>query len=103
MLIGGELVEAESGKTFPVMNPANGAQFATIALGDHKDVEKAVAAAKKAFPGWSQVPTQARTDALRQLAAGLHARMEEIIKLEIQNHGTLAPVARGMMMGVPAT
>jgi len=103
MLIGGELVEAESGKTFPVMNPANGEQFATIPLGDRKDIEKAVAAAKKAFPGWSQVPTQARADALRQLAAGLRARMEEIIKLEIQNHGTLAPVARGMMMGVPAT
>jgi acyl-CoA reductase-like NAD-dependent aldehyde dehydrogenase len=102
MLIGGELVEAESGKTYPVINPANGEQFATIALGDQKEVDKAAAAAKKAFPAWSQIPTPARADALRQIAAGLRARMEEIVKLEIQNHGTLAPMARGMMMGVPA-
>jgi acyl-CoA reductase-like NAD-dependent aldehyde dehydrogenase len=88
MLIGGELVKAESGKTFPVINPATGEEFDRIPIGDQKEVDKAVAAARKAFPTWSQKPIQKRAEALRKIATAVRERAEELIKLDCLNHGT---------------
>jgi acyl-CoA reductase-like NAD-dependent aldehyde dehydrogenase len=99
MFINGELVEAESGKTFPVINPATGEQFATIALGGQKEVDKAVAAAKKAFPIWSKMPVQARAEVLRRIGAGIRERAEEIAKLDAMNHGSPLAVTRNRVMG----
>jgi acyl-CoA reductase-like NAD-dependent aldehyde dehydrogenase len=99
MLINGKLVEAASGKSFPVINPATGQQFATIALGGPKEVDQAVAAAKKAFPAWSQKPMMARAEALRRLAAAMRDRFEEIARLDCLNHGTPVQAARGWTMG----
>jgi acyl-CoA reductase-like NAD-dependent aldehyde dehydrogenase len=99
MLINGKLVEAESGKTFPVINPATGKEFATIALGGKKEVDLAVAAAKKAFPAWSKKPMMERAEALRRIAAGMRARLEDIARLDCLNHGTPIQGARGWTMG----
>jgi acyl-CoA reductase-like NAD-dependent aldehyde dehydrogenase len=99
MLINGKLVEAASGKTYPVINPATGKEFATIALGGPKEVDQAVAAAKKAFPAWSQKPMMARAEALRRLAAAMRDRFEEIARLDCLNHGTPVQAARGWTMG----
>ena len=49
MLIGGELLAAESGKTFPVINPANGEEFDRIPMGCEVEVEHSVAAARRAY------------------------------------------------------
>src|SRR5258706_358018 len=49
MLIGGQWVEAASGKTFDTFNPANGQVLAKVAEGDAEDINRAVAAARKAF------------------------------------------------------
>ena len=54
MWIGGKWVDAESGKTYPVFNPATEEEIAQLPLGGKADVDKAVAAAKKAFPAWSK-------------------------------------------------
>jgi acyl-CoA reductase-like NAD-dependent aldehyde dehydrogenase len=94
MLIGGELVEAESGKTFPVINPATGEEFDRIPLGDKKEVDKAVAAARKAFPSWSQRPVQMRAEALRKIAAAIREKAPELINLDCLNHGTPINSAR---------
>lgn len=51
LLIGGEWVEAASGRTFPTINPSTGRQIAMIAEGDATDVDKAVAAARRALEG----------------------------------------------------
>jgi acyl-CoA reductase-like NAD-dependent aldehyde dehydrogenase len=99
MLINGNMVEAESGKTFPVMNPATGQQFATLAFGGLKEVDLAVAAARKAFPVWSQKPMMERAEALRRIAAGMRARLDEIAKVDAMNHGTPMQGARGWTMG----
>ena len=53
MWIGGNWVDAESGKTYPVYNPATEEEIARVALGDGSDVDKAVTAARKALPVWS--------------------------------------------------
>jgi len=54
MWINGKFVESESGKTYPVYNPATGEEIAQIPVAGNSDIEKAVAAARKAFPVWSQ-------------------------------------------------
>ena len=50
MWIGGKWVDAESGKTYPVFNPATEEIITELPLGSEADVDKAVAAARKAFP-----------------------------------------------------
>ena len=55
MLIGGQWVEALSGKTFTSVNPATGKVIAQLAEGGAEDVDRAVAAARAAFEGpWSK-------------------------------------------------
>src|SRR6187551_249994 len=56
MVIGGERVDAAGGQTFEVINPATGKVVATAPLGGREDVDRAVAAAQKAFEdrkGWA--------------------------------------------------
>ena len=53
MWIGGKWVEAASGKTFPLINPANQEEIGQAPLGGPADVDKAVKAAQDAFPIWS--------------------------------------------------
>ncbi|MCI0591075.1 MAG: aldehyde dehydrogenase family protein, partial [Gammaproteobacteria bacterium] len=49
LLIGGQWVDAASGKTFPVYNPATGDVIAHVAEGDKQDIDRAVKAARRAF------------------------------------------------------
>ena len=57
MLIDGKIVQAASGKTFPVYNPATGTVIANVPEGDKADVDLAVAAARRAFDDgiWANV------------------------------------------------
>ena len=47
LLIGGQWVDAASGKTFPVENPATGEVIAHVAEGDRQDIDRAVMAARR--------------------------------------------------------
>ncbi|HET6221795.1 MAG TPA: aldehyde dehydrogenase family protein, partial [Dongiaceae bacterium] len=49
LLVDGRWVAAASGKTFPVYNPATGTVLAQVSEADKEDVNRAVAAARKAF------------------------------------------------------
>jgi aldehyde dehydrogenase (NAD+) len=62
LLIGGRQVEALSGETFVTINPATGEKLADIALGDARDIDRPVTAARQAFEGpWSRFkPPSAR-------------------------------------------
>ena len=51
MLIDGKWQDAASGKRFETRNPASGALLATVAEGDADDINRAVAAARRAFEG----------------------------------------------------
>jgi phenylacetaldehyde dehydrogenase len=56
MLIGGRWLEAASGKTFPTYNPATGEVLAQVAEGNSIDVDRAVAAARRAARGAHSPP-----------------------------------------------
>jgi aldehyde dehydrogenase (NAD+) len=66
MLIDGKWVEAASGKHFESRNPATGELLATVAEGDAEDINRAVAAARKAFEGpWRLRAPAAAAEACR--------------------------------------
>jgi acyl-CoA reductase-like NAD-dependent aldehyde dehydrogenase len=88
MWIDGKLVNAESGKTLGVINPATEEEFTRIPLGDKADVDKAVAAARKAFPIWSKKPQAERSRILNQMALSVKEHAKELALLETLDHGT---------------
>ncbi len=87
MWIGGKWVEAKSGKTFPVYNPATGEEIAQIPLGDKTDVEIAVAAARKAFPVWSKKNQAERSDILFRIADAITEHTSELAEIDSLTRG----------------
>jgi acyl-CoA reductase-like NAD-dependent aldehyde dehydrogenase len=102
MVIGGETVDALDGKTFDVVNPATGSVIATAPLGGREDVDRAVAAAQKAFDdrkGWANWAAGKRGRSLSKLAALVKEHSEELSQLETQNVGKPITSSRGEVIG----
>jgi acyl-CoA reductase-like NAD-dependent aldehyde dehydrogenase len=88
MLIGGKWVDAASGETFAVEDPAHRAPIAEVPRGRAEDVDRAMKAAAEAFPAWSRTPPRERGRILARIADALEARVEELsrtIALETGN------------------
>lgn len=95
--IDGTWVEAAEGRDFAVVNPATEETVATIALGGAPDLDRAVAAAKKAFDRYSETTVAERLELLRRVIAVYKARSEEMaeaISLEMGAPMTLARKAQ---------
>jgi aldehyde dehydrogenase (NAD+) len=93
MLIDGDWVEAASGKRFESRNPATGELLATVAEGDREDIDRAVAAARKAFDGpWSRFTPYERQRLLTRFADLAEAHFDELSTLDTVDMG--APVSR---------
>lgn len=78
MYINGEWTKAVSGKSFPVTNPANGKQIATVPFGGREDAKLAVDAAEKAFRSWSAKTAEERSYLLRKWYDCIMDHKEEI-------------------------
>lgn len=87
MLIGGELVESESGQRFDSINPANEDVLGSVPRASAKDVDRAVAAAEEAQPGWASLPVAERARYLRDLADALAENRERILTTEVIDTG----------------
>jgi phenylacetaldehyde dehydrogenase len=96
MLIDGEWVEARSGKTFAVYDPATGQQIATVAEADKADVDLAVAAARRAFEAgeWARMKPTERARLLWRLSDLMEAHADELAELESLDNGKPVTVAR---------
>lgn len=101
MWIGGKWVDAESGKTYPVFNPATEMEIAQVPLGSKADVDKAVAAARKALPIWSKKSQGDRSQIVLKLAALLRENAAEIAKIDTLEHGTPAKRAAFLAADTP--
>lgn len=95
MLIGGELVQASSGKTLDSLNPATEELIGRIPAGDHKDVELAFAAANEAQQAWAETEMAHRATLLRAVAAKVAKRADEILELEVLDTGNTITKMRG--------
>lgn len=76
--IDGQWVEPSDPKPFDVINPANEQVIGQIMMGNKEDVNKAVAAAKKAFASFSQTTVKERLDLIDAILAAYGKRSEEI-------------------------
>ncbi|MEX1335640.1 MAG: aminobutyraldehyde dehydrogenase [Candidatus Limnocylindrales bacterium] len=85
--IGGRLVVAASGQTLETYDPASGTIIARVPASGPEDVERAVAAAARAFESWRRTTPQERSRALLRLADALEARAGELGRLESRNAG----------------
>lgn len=85
LLIDGALHAGAS--TFDVINPATELPFAQCPKADAAMLDAAVAAAKRAFPGWAATPIEDRARLVEQLAAALDARAEEFAALLTAEQG----------------
>ena len=102
MVIGGESVAAADGQTFELTNPATGQVFATAPLGGREDVDRAVAAARRAFDdpkGWRTWAAGKRGRSLAKLAALIKQHSEELALLETRNVGKPIGGSRGEVVG----
>jgi acyl-CoA reductase-like NAD-dependent aldehyde dehydrogenase len=101
LYIGGQWVPSTGSDTIDVIHAATEETIGRIPLGTPSDVDRAVAAAKAAFPGWSQTPAQERAAMLRKLQAGLAARNEEIALTVAQEVGMPLPLSKQIQAGLP--
>jgi phenylacetaldehyde dehydrogenase len=82
MFIGGEWAPARSGQTLDVENPATGEVIARVAAGDASDVDRAVAAARVAFPGWRATNPAERSRLMNRLADLIEERADELARID---------------------
>ncbi len=100
LFIDGKWVDAESGKTFTSPNPSTGETLAEVAEGDKADVDKAVAAARKAFEGkWSKISARDRGRMMYKLSQLIESRTKELAALETADNGK--PIKESMYIDLP--
>jgi phenylacetaldehyde dehydrogenase len=95
-LIGGQWVDAASGRTFPVYNPATGEVIAHVAEGDRQDIDRAVRAARRAFESgpWPNMTPSERGRLVWRLGDLILEHLEELAELESLDNGKPITVAR---------
>jgi betaine-aldehyde dehydrogenase len=89
--VNGEYVDAKSGQTSEIFDPATGKPYASAQLSDAADIDHAYKVADKAFETWSQTTPAERQLALFRIADALEARAEEMADVESQNTGKPRP------------
>jgi 5-carboxymethyl-2-hydroxymuconic-semialdehyde dehydrogenase len=85
--IDGESTDGAGGEPFDVLDPSTGAAIGQVLAGTAADIEQAAAAAKRAFPGWSQTSGKKRREILHAIADAIAARAEEIALVESLDTG----------------
>ena len=92
--IEGKWVDPVKARDFPVINPAYEEAVATISLGSASDVDRAVAAAKRAFESNSETGVQERLDLLRRITEVYQSKMEEMAAAISQEMGAPSSLSR---------
>ena len=94
MIIGGESVEASSGRRTEVLDPANGRPVGSVPEGGAADVDRAVAAARAAFGPWSRLTPGERAAALARVAERLETEAGDMADLETSQTGKPLKLSR---------
>ncbi len=100
LLIGGQWVDAANGATTEIEDPATESTIAEVACGGAEDIDRAVAAARKALKGdWSRLTSHERSRLIWKLADALEARLNLAIELEVLDNGMPRPIAHIAIAG----
>src|SRR5690349_3916850 len=88
---------AGAGPSAPVTDPATGKTTKQVALGTAADVDKAVAAAARAFPAWAATPAPRRAAVMFRFKALIEQHADELARLITSEHGKVLSDARGSL------
>jgi aldehyde dehydrogenase (NAD+) len=87
-------------RELPVINPATGEPAGVVALGSAADVDRAVAAARSAFPAWAATDRAARLALFDRIIAGYRARRDDIAAAITAEMGAPRAFARRAQAGI---
>ena len=93
--VGGKHVPGESGRTGPVFNPATGEQTHEVDFASAEEVDRAVEAAREAFPGWRATSLSRRAELMFRLRELMDQRKADIAKILTAQHGKVFSDALG--------
>jgi aldehyde dehydrogenase (NAD+) len=99
LFIGGKFVAPEKGKYFDTINPATEEKLSRVALASDVDVDKAVKAARKAFPAWSRMKASERGKYIYRIARILQERSREFAAIESLDGGK--PIRESRDVDIP--
>ncbi|HXQ89307.1 MAG TPA: aldehyde dehydrogenase family protein [Solirubrobacterales bacterium] len=103
IFIGGEWVAPSGSEPIEVVNPTTEEIIGTIPACSQEDADRAVAAARDAFDGWSQTSREERAGYLAAIAAGLNERGDETAATITQELGMPLKLSRIIQVGLPAS
>ncbi|MBM3600404.1 MAG: CoA-acylating methylmalonate-semialdehyde dehydrogenase [Alphaproteobacteria bacterium] len=94
-VVNGKPMAGASGRFGDVFNPATGEKSAQVALATAAEVDKAVAAAKAAFPDWSAAPPLRRARVMFKFRELVERHMDELAQIITAEHGKILSDAKG--------
>lgn len=94
--INGEFVTPHGSERFDLYNPATARVIGQVRLADAVDAERAIAAARAAFPTWAKTTKQTRIAALQRMHDAVAARHDDLLEAVIEEYG--APASRSAWM-----
>jgi len=99
--VGGAWVPSAGEAGIDVVNPATEAVIDRVPAGDPADVNMAVMAARKAFPGWAATPAAERAELLDAVAGLLAGRADDVARVIATDVGSPIGFARKVQVGLP--
>ena len=93
--IGGEWIDSESQKFTTIYDPSTGKSIAQVPQCTAAEVEKAVAAAKAAFPAWKNTPVRTRAGIMMKLRGLIERDKEELTRMVATENGKCWSEAAG--------
>jgi succinate-semialdehyde dehydrogenase / glutarate-semialdehyde dehydrogenase len=87
LYIDGEWMNARSGRTIPVVNPASGGTIGTLAFAEQADLDHALDAADKGFRTWKKISAFERSKTMRKAANLMRDRIDHIAMLMTMEQG----------------
>ena len=93
--IAGRLEESRAQEFEDIPNPATGETIAVLPYSTPQEIDRAVAAAKEAFPEWSHTPVPERAQVMFRFKQLLDDRFDELVLLVVQENGKTLDEARG--------
>ncbi|MHB8233885.1 MAG: aldehyde dehydrogenase family protein, partial [Solirubrobacteraceae bacterium] len=96
LLVGDERLDAADGATFVTLDPSSGREIAAVAQAGAEDVERAVAAARRALEEgpWGSMPAVGREQLMHALAQALEDHAQELAELESLDNGKPVGLAK---------
>ena len=100
LYIGGQWIDPVEPRTLDIVNPATEEVCGRVAVGSAADVDRAVAAARAAFPGWSTTSVKERLDVLQNILEVYQNRAGDLAAALTEEMGAPSALAHGFQVGL---